>query len=389
MTTSALSAETLALTRATIYPSPTEDAIRDGTVLIRDGKIAAVGARGAVAIPPGTQTLDCSGLMITAGFWNSHVHFFERKWGNAGEIPAAELARQLQEMLTRYGFTTAFDLSSTWENTRRLRDRIESGEVPGPRIRSTGEGLLPPEAGLPPDIAMRMMGLMKTSLHEVADEAQAADAARKLIAAGVDGIKLFVSGPSKAALSEGTIRGAVEAAHQAGKPVFIHPNSVEDVLAGVRGGVDVVGHTTPMSAWSDTVLSEMKAHRVALIPTLQVWKYNFRHDRASTLDQALRTCAVQLRAWVESGGTVIFGTDVGYVDYDPSDEYALMAQAGMNERQILASLTTAPAERFGQGRQLGRIAPGFEADLVVLKSLHEWTSVRYTVRAGRIIYRAM
>jgi hypothetical protein len=65
---------------------------------------------------------------------------FERKWTKAAGIPAPELGRQLEDMLTRYGFTSVFDLSSLWENTRVIPDRIESGEVPGPRIRSTGGG---------------------------------------------------------------------------------------------------------------------------------------------------------------------------------------------------------------------------------------------------------
>lgn len=76
---------------------------------------------------------------ITAGFWNSHVHFIERKWANVSAIPADELTEQLRSMLTRYGFTSVLDTGSMWENTRRLRDRVESGELPGPRIRSTGE----------------------------------------------------------------------------------------------------------------------------------------------------------------------------------------------------------------------------------------------------------
>ncbi len=136
----------LALVGETIYVSPTEEPVRNGVVLVEDGKVAAVGT--SVQIPPTAELLDCSGLTITAAFWNSHVHFFERKWAHAETIPASELSRQLQEMLTRYGFTSVFDLSSMWENTRRLRDRIESREVPGPRIRSTGEGLLPPNAGV-------------------------------------------------------------------------------------------------------------------------------------------------------------------------------------------------------------------------------------------------
>jgi imidazolonepropionase-like amidohydrolase len=88
----------------------------------------------------------------------------------------------------------------------------------------------------------------------------------------------------------------------------------------------------------------------------------------------------QLRAWIAAGNTVLFGTDLGAVDYDPSDEYALMAEAGMTFRQILASLTTAPAERFGEATRLGRIAPGFQADIVAFKDV--FSAVRYVIQRG-------
>ena len=128
----------VALIGGTIHASPTEEPIRDGVVLIDGDTIAAVGSRASVKLPKRADVLDCSASTITAGFWNSHVHFFERKWANAATIPAPELGRQLQDAFTRYGFTSVFDLSSLWENTRRIRDRINSGEVQGPRIRSTG-----------------------------------------------------------------------------------------------------------------------------------------------------------------------------------------------------------------------------------------------------------
>jgi cytosine/adenosine deaminase-related metal-dependent hydrolase len=83
----------LALVGGTIYVSPTEEPIRDGVVLIQNGRIAAVGGRG---LSQASKTLDCSGLTITAGFWNSHVHFFERKWANAAAIRAIELTRSLR-----------------------------------------------------------------------------------------------------------------------------------------------------------------------------------------------------------------------------------------------------------------------------------------------------
>src|SRR2546428_6795709 len=150
----------LALVGGTIYTSPTEEPIHGGVVLINDGKIAAVGSRPQIEIPKNAELLDCSAGAITAGFWNSHVHFMERKWSDAAAIPAPELNQQLQDMLTRYGFTAAFDLSSPWENTRILRDRIESGEVAGPAIYSTGLGMLPSNPGLPPDAVINLMGWM-------------------------------------------------------------------------------------------------------------------------------------------------------------------------------------------------------------------------------------
>src|SRR5882762_6067414 len=163
----------LALTGAKIYVSPADQPIRDGIIIITDGKITAIGGRSDVYVPQTAQLIDCAGLTITAGFWNSHVHFFERKWANAASIPATELALQLEQMLTRYGFTSVFDIGSMWENTRLIRDRIESGEVAGPRIRSTGEGLVP-VGGNPSDVVLNMMGVMKTPLPEVADATQAA-----------------------------------------------------------------------------------------------------------------------------------------------------------------------------------------------------------------------
>ncbi len=385
----------LALAGGTIYSNPTDEPIRDGVVLISDGTITAVGSRTSVRIPQAARLLDCSGLTITAGFWNSHVHFFERKWTDAATIPGRELARQLEDMLTRYGYTNVFDIGSLWENTRRIRDRIESGEVPGPGIRSTGEALVAP-AAIPSDTILRALGFMATRGHEIADAAQATAASRKLLDAGADGIKIYLQPPPppNPPFPPSAIPAAVNEAHRARKPVFVHPSSSADVLAAVRSGVDVIAHTTPGTGpWDETILVARSERRVALIPTLALWRYALRHERISVQEQSVKTAIDQLRAWVATGGTVLFGNDLGAVDYDPSEEYALMAEAGMSFRQILASLTTAPAERFGDSNRLGRIAAGLQADLTILKAdpsrnVRGLAAVQYTLRAGRIIYRA-
>ncbi|MFY9718733.1 MAG: amidohydrolase family protein [Candidatus Cybelea sp.] len=381
----------LALTGGTLYVSPDENAIGDSVVLIERGKITGAGSRAEVAVPPETPTLDCSGLTIAAGFWNSHVHFFERKWAEVAAIPAFELNRQLAEMLTRYGFTSVFDIGSPWENTRCLRDRVESGEVWGPRIRSTGPGLLP-LGGLPPPHVTAMMGIMPFPAPEIEDARQAQAAVSALVQQGVDGIKLFASSPRGGVLPEDVISAATCEAHRSSKRVFVHPNSAADVLAALKAGADVIAHTTPHSeAWDETILTSVRERPVALTPTLALWKHFSRHDRISVNERIVEAAVGQLRAWLDCGGKVCYGSDLGVVGYDPGEEYALMAAAGMSFRELLASLTTVPAAYFGDSHAHGRVAAGFDADLVAFKGdprrdLRALTDVRYTIRCGELIF---
>jgi imidazolonepropionase-like amidohydrolase len=396
----------LALVGGTIYTSPTEQPIRDGVVLIDGGKIAAVGRRTSVRIPRGTNVIDATGSTITAGFWNSHVHFLERMWIDPAKVPAADLTRQFQMMLTQYGFTSVFDIWSSLENTRQLRDRVESGEVAGPRIRATGPAMFPRADAaaalmeIAPPATWATLGFMpheRIQLPRVADAAEAAVIARKLLDAGADGLKLYTGAPARngGAVADGVIEALVKEGHSRGKPVFVHPTSADGLMASVRAGVDVLAHTTPQSGpWTEGILAAMTQARVALIPTLSFWRYQVRHERISVADTLEENAIGQLRSWVGAGGVVLFGTDLGWVTiYDPTGEYVLMAKAGMTFPQILASLTTAPAERFGDSKQLGRIAPGFTADLAVLrndpsKDIRALAAVEYTLRDGKVIYRS-
>jgi imidazolonepropionase-like amidohydrolase len=231
----------------------------------------------------------------------------------------------------------------------------------------------------------------------VTDAADARAAATKVLDSGTDGLKLFAAAqfPPFATLPGDAIRAAVDEAHRRRKPVFVHPTSRDGLLAAVAGGVDVIAHTTPQSGpWDEAVLAAMGQANVALIPTLKIWKYLLRHDRASLGNAQTQTSTGQLRAWLASDGGILFGTDAGGMDdYDPADEYALMAEAGMTFRQILASLTTAPAEKFGESARLGRVAPGLAADLVVLNGdpsgdVRAFAAVRYTIRDGKVIHQA-
>jgi imidazolonepropionase-like amidohydrolase len=388
----------LALTGATVYPAPDRPAIRNAVILLRDGRIAAVGPRGSVTVPTGADTLDCTGLTVTAGFWNTHVHFGERKWAGAGELPAAEASEQLRQMLTGRGFTHVFDTGSPLENTLALRRRIAAGEIQGPAILTTGD-IIWPKAGVPSLAVMAAFGFITEPQDEVATPAEAAARARERLDAGADAVKVYAATwftEEPVVMPSPVVAAAAKEAHGRGKLVFAHPTNAAGLEAALAAGVDVVVHTAPaMETWSDSLVRRMVRADVALVPTLKLWRYESRSARLAFARPFVQAGVDQLRAFHGAGGTVLFGTDVGYVlDYDTTEELALMAQAGLGFADILASLTTNPARRFGLEGKAGRVAPGMEADLVVLegdpsRDIEALARVRYTVRQGRIIYRRL
>src|SRR5262249_49907225 len=85
---------------------------------------------------------------VTAGFWNSHVHFTGAAFHGAETAPAAPLGDAMRAMLTSYGVVHAIDTGSALANTLALRRRVESGEVPGPAILPAGSGVGPPGGGI-------------------------------------------------------------------------------------------------------------------------------------------------------------------------------------------------------------------------------------------------
>ena len=386
--------QTLALVGARIYPSPTDAPIDKGTVLVRNGKIVAVGSADKIAAPPGSQVIDCSGLVLTGAFWNCHVHFIEPKWENADKIPADQFNRQIEDMLTSHGFAHVFDLAEfNIYHTLLMRNRIKQGTVHGPVIYTVGSPLVP-RNGSP-------YYIRPFKLLEATDPEFAAAHVRQQIDSGADGIKLWTGSPvddSIVHMPLDIVRAITRAAHSQGKPVFAHPSDIIGMMAAVRGGVDVLAHTTPDDSqiWSQDTIRQMLAAHIALIPTLKLWESEMHrnHVPEPTYSNFIRTAQQQLHDFSQAGGTVLFGTDVGYIpDYSTTEEYILLAGAGLDFRHILAMLTTAPAQKFGLGASTGAIAAGMDADIVLLSAdpsidIRAFDKVKYTFRQGKIIYAA-
>ena len=389
--------ETLVVTTKRIYPSPNQQPIENGIVVVRKGQITYVGKREDANLPKTARTSECSGGVLTAGFQNNHVHFIERRWDDAAHKSAAELEQSFQEMLTQYGFTTAFDVASD-PNTFELRKRVEKRGVPGPRIFTVGLALFPPD-GIPSylnDLPLEMRARMPQP--RTADEARVA--VRSNIAAGADGTKLFLhTSPRQGVvtmMSPEVVRAAVDETHKHGKLVFAHPTSVEAATLAVDAGVDVLVHTTlgDDTPWKPALVAQMKSRQVSVVPTFKLWIYELKKEDVpeEVVTKLVGDTFKQLQAFRSVKGQVLFGTDVGYMhDYDPADEYKLMRDSGMWPSEILASLTTAPAALLKEETRHGKVAKGFAADLVMLAGdpfddPRNFANVKCVLREGKTIY---
>ena len=341
----------------------------------------------------GARIIDCSGGTVTAGFWNSHVHFTGAAFRAADTAPAESLAAALRAMLTSYGVVHVVDTGSYLPNTLALRRRIESGEVPGPSILTAGSGFAP-AGGSPYYILPAKIPELTRPEDAVLVEAE--------LSRGGDIVKLFTGSwatPSSiVVMPVDVVRAAVEVGHRRRKLVFAHPSNSPGARAAIEGGVDVLAHTFPTSLdgspWDRALPAMMKERGMALIPTLKLWPYELKREGlpAELVELVLGNGVAQTRAFAELRGQLLFGTDVGYmIDYDPTEEFVYLQRARLAPAQILAMLTTAPAARFGRANRTGRLAPGFSADVVVLDGdpaldVRAFAKVRVTMRDGRIIY---
>lgn len=378
-------AQDLAITHATVYASPEAPPVGDAAVVIRHGLIAQVGTH--LRIPEGMETISCGGCFVVAGFWNAHVHFMEPKWNDAAHQPAKKLAEQMSAMLTHSGFTTVVDTGSDGENTFALRRRVESGEVAGPRIFSSGIPIFPAHA-LPYYLA-DLPAEFKAKLAQPEKPLEAAAFVDKNRAAGSDIVKLFTGSIVRpdhiVPMDVDIARAATEEAHRHGQLVFSHSSNLQGTRVAIDAGVDVLAHTPEdTNGVDEALLRRMVAQRMSMIPTLKLFS---RDDGIAKI----RGVAYRFH---QLGGRIVYGTDTGFLtDYDQGEEFRQLFAGGFDFRAVLAMLTTAPVELFHMSQSEGKVMPGMRGDLTVLAkdpasgAPEAFTEIRYTIRGGKVLWR--
>lgn len=382
-------ARDLAIIGTTVIAAPGAPAVHDATILIRDGRIIALGKRADVPVPDDYPVVEAPGTFATAGFWNAHVHIVEPKLLAGEAVSDAALSHDLVERFAKFGFTTVVDLASTTASSRFIAARVEAGAVKGPRILTAGEPFYP--AGATPVYAKPIFERFGLPSAEVGSPTEAAARVRRQIAAGADVVKIFsgsIVGGERGVVHMDipTIAAIAAEAHRSGRLVFAHPTDRTGIDNALAGGVDILAHATPlMGPWTDEYARSLVRSNIALIPTLSLF--------ASVPDAAtpVATAVDQARSFSRAGGVLLFGTDAGFTaEFTPASEFDLMADA-IGLEQMLAALTTNPAARFGDPARNGRVEEGQAADIVLLGSdprgsAAAFGDVAWVIRDGEIQY---
>ena len=381
-----VAAQNMVIKGATILDVTNGDMIKNHVVIVKDGRIDAVSLARSTDIPKGIEVIDLQGHTLLPGLIDMHVHLtsgggyhgYERLKLTDERRAILGVVHAKQTLLA--GFTTVRNVGAGSFGDVALRDAINDGDIPGPRMLVSGppigitgghcsdNNLLPPEYGI--------------SGEGVADGPWAARAAvRRNIKYGADLIKTCSTG---GVLSKGTKVGApqytveeltalIDEAHSRGLKVASHAHGAEGIINALIAGADTIEHASFIDDEGIRLAIENDA---ALSMDIYVTEYILGEGASAgileeSLEKERMTGATQrsnFRKAVEAGATIVYGTDAGvYPHGQNAKQLSRMTRFGMTPLQALQSATTVAAEVMGLGYEVGKIEAGYAADFVAVE----------------------
>ena len=259
LSTATGAAQQLALVGGMLLDGYEAPAVHNATILIDGDRIVAVGPSSEIEIPAGTEIVDTRGMTMLPGLIDLHVHTMFLGHGEYSEYfpfftpKKEEMMEIAAKQLLMAGVTTAVDLGAPLE-ILDVRDRIDRGEVPGPRMLVSGPWIAGRSWGGYPDYFQ----------HVVSTPEEAAQRTRELARAGVDVIKTW------GGLDEARMRAIVAAAHEEGIEVHSHLYSPEELWMAIRAGTDVIQHAGSAGnpPYADDLLLEIANRGIPVVQTI-------------------------------------------------------------------------------------------------------------------------
>jgi imidazolonepropionase-like amidohydrolase len=343
--------------------------IDDAVVVIDGAQIVRVGS-GDREVPKNLPVIDLRPLVGIPGLIDLHTHMTYYWDRHPGTVPLGQrrrpaetvfLAQENARRTLESGVTTVRDLGASNETDFSMRDLIARGAMKGPRMVVSGQGVSRRDAENPDPGALRA-------------------AAEARIANGSDWIKVYASRGSYDSVDTtqtvtfAEMQAIVEAAHARGRKVAIHSYGASGVADAVRAGADSVEHGIGLD---DATLAAMVTRRTVWVPTIDHNRYyidareefGFKADAVGPLEDYIARNLESATRAVKAGVRLGMGSDAVFTMFGQNTrELGWFVKAGMTPAQALATATTVAAELLGMDKQLGRVAPGFAADLVAVES---------------------
>ncbi|WP_375549755.1 amidohydrolase family protein [Oceanicaulis alexandrii] len=390
-----------------LIAAPGEERVREGvSILVRGDEIEAI--ENGFVTPDGAEIVDLSNAWVMPGFIDAHVHITNQQ-GAGRRISAfteGTADRTIDGVMyagrtLMAGFTTVQDVGGDIEAVRALRDGVETGDIIGPRLRIAG-GAVTPTGGHGDANGWSVEVLRANGSPYACNGADdCARAVRQLVQEGADVIKITATGGVLSSTGAGVeqqffqeeLEAIVGAAHMMGRRVTAHAHGVTGINAFLRAGGDSVEHGTYLDRESIGLFRDNDA---VLVPTVMAgeWVANQADAGWMTPFQAAKARVVgpqmieMVRRAHEGGVTIAFGTDSGVSAHgDNAREFLLYTQAGMTEMEALATATTIGARHVRLEDEIGRIAPGFAADIVAtngdpLSDIEELMDIDFVMARG-------
>jgi imidazolonepropionase-like amidohydrolase len=377
-------------------------------ILIEGDKIVSIGAAAEAKVPPEATTIDLPNATVLPGLIDAHTHitFNVNDVGYEGlgiSVPREALIGAKNARITlEAGFTTVRNVGARGYSDVALRDAINAGDVPGPRMLVSGP-------------ALSITGghcdnnLLPYEYHResdgVADGVEAVQhKTREIIKYGADVIKICATGgvmskgddPNASQFTLEEMKAIVGEAHRLGRKVAAHAHGAEGVRWASEAGVDSIEHGHLMD---DAAIATLKKNNTYLVPTLYLidWnkenmgKHNVPNYVQKKMEMVIAVAQNNAKKAIASGVRIGLGTDAAVYPHGlNAHELAVYVRLGMTPLQAIQSATVNDADLLGWSNKIGSLEPGKFADIIAvdgdpLSDVAILQNVKFVMKGGEVV----
>lgn len=393
----------------------TSDNLRDNVILVVEGeRIAKVMPAAEAKIPDGAKVVDLSHDWVLPGLIDCHTHLEARadKYDPINEVKDTPFMGGFNGVVNanktlQAGFTSVRDVGSQPFFAVDLRNAINEGYIPGPRVVASGPAISITGGhgdmnGFAPAIS-NMMYPAEQDYQIVDGPEQMRHVVREQVKYGVDVIKILATGgvlsqgdkPGAEQLTYEEMKMAVDTAHAAGRKVAAHAHGTQGIKDAVRAGVDSIEHGSLIDAEG---IELMKQHGTYLVADIynddyilgKAVEFGLPKENVEKEKMVGRLQRENFQKAVEAGVKIAFGTDAGvYPHGDNAKQFHYMVKYGMRPAGAIRAATSSAAELIDRAQDVGTLEPGKYADLIAVTSnplerIEALEHVSFVMKGGKV-----